>query len=109
MRIMRFNELFYFEDMIGKRIFAKRCGKKNDKELYRDFGIVVDETANTLVCSTNIFGIQSKVLIKHQYIFRFHEINESGKCTIFEIPGSLLVGLPEHRIKSIRKKRLKVW
>ncbi len=101
--------MFYFEDMIGKQIYAKRSGKTNGQSKFQEFGYVVDETEHTLICSSDIFGNNRKILIKNQYIFRFHEYDESGDLTIFEIKGGLLCGTPEHRIKSIRKKRLKVW
>lgn len=106
---MRSKALFYFEDMIGKKIYAKRSGKTHGQSKFREYGYVVDETENTLICSSDYIGSDPKILIKNQYIFRFHEYDESGSLTIFEIQGGLLVGTPEHRIKSIRKKRLKVW
>ncbi len=106
---MRSKALFYFEDMIGKKVYAKRSGKTHGQSKFQDFGYVVDESENTLICSSDVFGTDQKILIKNQYIFRFHEYDESGSLTIFEIKGALLVGTPEHRIKSIRKKRLNVW
>jgi len=110
MRTMRSKKLFYFEDMIGKKIYAKRREEKNvEQAKFKGFGCVIDETANTLICSSDKFGTEPKVLIKNNYIFRFHEKDGNGTTTIFEIDGDLLKGLPDHRIKSIRKKRLKLW
>ncbi len=103
---MKSNKLIFFEDLIGKKVHARSLHDPHWQE-FRPMGIVVDETKYTLITAPSFKDSQEKLLLKKHYQFQI-EVKREHKTEIFEIMGSALIGHPEQRIKSIRKKRLKV-
>jgi RNase P/RNase MRP subunit p29 len=85
-----------YHDLIGFQVYAKLKSKaKNSK--FRDIGIVIDDTQNMLVTE------KKKVVrkyVKKDYIFRF-KLNGDN----LEVNGLKIVGLPENRLRSLKKKK----
>lgn len=94
---------FIYQDMIGVVLYAKHKTNPLWNE-FREIGRVIDETRNTLVIQDA--GI-TKHYIKEQYLFRSWIPTGDGQFHLLEFDGSKLVGLPETRIKTIKKIRRK--
>ena len=60
-------------------------------------GIIIDETKNLVILQKNN---QIKKYIKKDYIFRFKVDND-----LLEVDGSMIVGKPENRLRSLKKKK----
>lgn len=87
--------LIYF-DLIGLDVYAKLKLKKN----FSDIGVVIDDSRNMLITEKEK---KIKKYIKKDHVFRFKLPNENDM--ILEVNGNKIVGRPENRLRSLRKKR----
>ena len=82
--------------MIGFRVQAKLKSKPTHSK-FIDVGVVIDDTQNMLLTEKNN---EIKKYIKKDYIFRF-TLNNG----MLEVNGSKIVGIPENRLRSLKKKK----
>ena len=96
-----------YRDLIGLKIWIKQIGNKKKTEFFPG-GIVIDESYNTLITTTEKdpknYEKNQKVYLKKKCIFRFELPAESEKI-IVEINGEKIQKRPENRIKLLRKKK----
>jgi len=85
-----------YHDLIGLEVYAKKKSGSHDSE-YLNIGMVIDDTQNMLVTEKNE---KIKQYIKKNYLFRF-KIYED----FLEVNGLKIVGLPENRLRSLKKKK----
>jgi RNase P/RNase MRP subunit p29 len=85
-----------YHDLIGFEVEVKLKSKSNSPK-FIDAGIVIDDTQNMLISDKN--NIKKKY-IKKDYIFRF-KLDEG----MLEVNGSKIVGSPENRLRSLKKKK----
>ena len=85
-----------YHDLIGFKVQAKLKSKK-EKEMFLDIGVVVDDTQNLLITENNN---DIKKYIKKDNIFRF--LLDEG---VLEVDGIKIVGIPENRLRSLKKKK----
>jgi len=85
-----------YHDLIGFRAQAKFKSKPTPSK-FMDVGVVIDDTQNMLISEKNN---EIKKYIKKDYIFRF--TLEDG---MLEVNGSKIVGIPENRLRSLKKKK----
>ena len=83
-------------DLIGLDVYAKLKLKKN----FSDIGVVIDDSRNMLITEKEN---KIKKYIKKDHVFRFRLPNENDM--ILEVNGNKIVGRPENRLRSLRKKR----
>ena len=84
-----------YHDLIGFQALASH--KSKDQSDFSDIGVIIDDTKNMLhVKKDNII----KKLVKNDYIFRIKL--EDG---MLEINGSKIIGVPENRLRSLKKKK----
>ncbi len=84
-----------YHDLIGFHVLARHVFKDQDK--FSDCGVVIDDTKNMLhIKKDNII----KKLVKKDYIFRIKL--EDG---LLEVNGSKIIGVPENRLRSLKKKK----
>ena len=82
--------------MIGFKVKAKLKSKPaNSKSIEAD--VVIDDTQNILISQKNNI---IKKYIKKDYMFRF--MLDDG---VLEVKGSRIVGIPENRLRSLKKKK----
>ena len=85
-----------YHDLIGFHTYAKLKSKtENSHFIY--IGIVVDESNNMLIIEK---AKKIKKYVKKDYIFRF-KLNRD----LLEVDGSKIVGIPENRLRSLKKKK----
>ena len=84
-----------YHDLIGFEVSSKHVSR--DQDTFSDFGEIVDDTRNMLYIKK---GNNVKKLVKNDYIFRIKL--EDG---ILEINGSKIIGVPENRLRSLKKKK----
>ena len=90
------SKFLIYHDLIGFQVYGKLKSKsKNSK--FQDLGIVIDDTQNMLATEKNNM---IRKYVKKDYIFRF-ELKEE----ILEVNGLKIVGLPENRLRSLKKKK----
>jgi RNase P/RNase MRP subunit p29 len=94
---------FIYQDMIGVILYAKHKYNPTWTE-FRIIGKVVDETKFTLVVQN---GQGIRIFIKNQYLFQSWIPAGSGQIQLIQFDGTKLVGLPEVRIKNLKKIRRK--
>jgi RNase P/RNase MRP subunit p29 len=95
---MKLNPKFIiYHDWIGLEVYAKLKSKQNDEFHY--IGIIIDDTENIIVSKKNHL---IKKYIKKDHMFRI-ELPKQKK--ILEIDGEKIVGVPENRIRILKKKR----
>jgi RNase P/RNase MRP subunit p29 len=85
-----------YHDLIGFRVQAKLKSKPAHSK-FMDVGVVIDDTHNILITENNN---EIKKYIKKNYIFRF--TLEDG---MLEVNGSKIIGIPENRLRSLKKKK----
>ena len=85
-----------YHDLIGFSAQAKLKSKPTHSK-FMDVGVVIDDTQNMLISEKNN---EIKKYIKKDYIFRF--TLEDG---MLEVNGSKIVGIPENRLRSLKKKK----
>ena len=84
-----------YHDLIGFHVLAKH--KTKDQEDFSDFGVIIDDTKNMLHVKKDS---TIKKLVKNEYTFRIKL--EEG---ILEFNGSKINGIPENRLRSLKKKK----
>jgi RNase P/RNase MRP subunit p29 len=85
-----------YHDLIGFSVQAKLKSKPTHSK-FMDVGVVIDDTQNMLISEKNN---EIKKYIKKDYIFRFTLDNG-----MLEVNGSKIVGIPENRLRSLKKKK----
>ena len=85
-----------YHDLIGFKVQAKLKSKK-EKDMFLDIGVVIDDTQNLLITENNN---DIKKYIKKDNIFRF--LLDEG---VLEVDGIKIVGIPENRLRSLKKKK----
>jgi RNase P/RNase MRP subunit p29 len=89
-------EFLIYHDLIGFEVSLKHKSKPQDSEfLFK--GTIIDETKNIVIVQK---GKQIKKYIKSEFIFRI-KLNRDT----LEVDGSQLVGKPENRLRSLKKKK----
>jgi RNase P/RNase MRP subunit p29 len=84
-----------YHDLIGFHALARH--KSKDQEDFSDIGVIIDDTKNMLyIKKDNIV----KKLVKNDYVFRIKL--EDG---MLEFNGSKIIGVPENRLRSLKKKK----
>ena len=92
-----------YHDLIGFPALARKKSKSNSDK-FSDIGLVIDETRNMLITDKNN---HTKKYVKKEYLFRFKIENkmDTDKDIIVEVDGDKIIGVPENRLRSLRKKR----
>ena len=85
-----------YHDLIGFKAYA-RLKSKSNSTAFSDIGMIIDDTRNMLISENNN---TIKKYIKKDYIFRFKL--EEGTL---ELNGTKIVGVPENRLRSLKKKK----
>ena len=85
-----------YHDLIGFSMQARLKSKPTHSK-FMDVGVVIDDTQNMLISEKNN---EIKKYIKKDYIFRFTLDNG-----MLEVNGSKIVGIPENRLRSLKKKK----
>ena len=85
-----------YHDLIGFHAYAKLKSKRINIGFF-DIGEIIDETNNILI---TIKSDIIKKYIKKDYMFRI-KLEDS----LLELDGSKIVGLPENRLRSLKKKK----
>ena len=83
-----------YHDLIGFRVLVKH---KKSKARFIDNGVIIDDTKNLLIVKEDN---KTKKLVKKDYQFRV--LFEGG---ILEIDGDKIIGVPENRLRSLKKKK----
>ena len=83
-----------YHDLIGFKMLAKH---KKSKARFIDCGIIIDDTKNLLIVKKDT---KTKKFVKKDYQFRV--LFEGG---ILEIDGNKIIGVPENRLRSLKKKK----
>ena len=101
---MRINPRYLiYHDVIGIEVLAKNILKPKDSQ-FADIGTVIDESRNMLITENKEVV---KKYIKKDHIFRFKipKIMEDEKEYLLEVVGTKIVGVPENRLRILKKKR----
>lgn len=92
-----------YHDLIGFELSAKSKFKSFRSNFF-DIGTVIDESRDILITHKDN---KIKKFIKKDYIFRIlipiSTKNENSR--ILEVDGNKIIGLPENRLRSLRKKK----
>ena len=83
-----------YHDLIGFKVLVKH---KNSKARFSDSGVIIDDTKNLLIVKEDN---KTKKFVKKDYQFRV--LFEGG---ILELDGTKIVGVPENRLRSLKKKK----
>ncbi|MGV9173813.1 MAG: ribonuclease P protein subunit [Promethearchaeia archaeon] len=100
---MKYNPNYLiYHDLIGIHSYARNRFHSHQSQ-FADIGVVVDDTEHILFTKKNE---AIKKYVKNDYLFRFSLPETTwGKSVLLEVDGSQIVGRPENRLRSIRKKR----
>ena len=85
-----------YHDLIGFNMQTKLKSNPTQSK-FKDAGVVIDDTQNMLISEKNN---AIKKYIKKDHIFRF--ALDDG---MLEVNGSKIVGIPENRLRSLKKKK----
>ena len=85
-----------YHDLIGFKVEARLKSKPHNAK-FLDAGVVIDDTRNMLISEKKKI---IKKYIKNDYIFRF-KLNDGT----LEVNGSKIIGIPENRLRSLKKKK----
>lgn len=88
-----------YHDLIGFHIHAKLKSELGSSS-FSYIGVVIDETYNMLITEKEN---KVKKYIKKDHIFRL-KLNED----LLEVDGSKIIGIPENRLRRLKKKRMKI-
>ena len=84
-----------YHDLIGFKVQVKLKSRSTHSK-FIDAGVVIDDTQNMLISEKKK---EVKSYIKKDYIFRF--TLDDG---MLEVNGTKIVGIPENRLRSLKKK-----
>ena len=92
-----------YHDLIGLKASARPKTKTN-KDRFLDIGTIVDESKNMVISKKN--G-NTKKYVKKDYVFKFTlpNSNEDETELHLEVNGDKIVGRPENRLRSLKKKK----
>jgi len=92
-----------YHDLIGLKASARPKTKSN-KEIFLDTGTIIDESKNMIISKKD--G-NTKKYVKKDYMFKFTLLNsnEGEKELYLEVNGDKIVGRPENRLRSLKKKK----
>jgi RNase P/RNase MRP subunit p29 len=92
-----------YHDLIGLNASARPNIKPNS-ESFLDIGIIIDESKNMLIAKNNNM---IKKYVKKDYVFQFKlpKSKEREKDLRVEVNGDKIVGRPENRLRSLKKKK----
>jgi len=85
-----------YHDLIGFHIYGKLKSELGSKS-FSYIGVVIDETYNLLITEKEK---KIKKYIKKDHIFRL-KLNED----LLEVDGSKIIGIPENRLRRLKKKK----
>ncbi|MFX0025258.1 MAG: ribonuclease P protein subunit [Candidatus Hermodarchaeota archaeon] len=85
-----------YHDLIGFHIYAKLKSRLSSRG-FSYIGIVIDETYNLLITEKEN---KVKKYIKKDHIFRL-KLNGD----LLEVDGSKIIGIPENRLRRLKKKK----
>jgi RNase P/RNase MRP subunit p29 len=85
-----------YHDLIGFEVLS-RHKLSQEKDEYVDIGLVIDETKNMLITEKNH---HVKKYIKKDHVFRI-KLSEG----MLEVNGLKIIGVPENRLRSLKKKK----
>jgi RNase P/RNase MRP subunit p29 len=83
-----------YHDLIGFKVLVKH---RKSKARFTDSGVIIDDTKNLLIVKNDN---KTKKFVKKDYQFRV--LFEGG---ILEIDGDKIIGVPENRLRSLKKKK----
>ena len=83
-----------YHDLIGFKVRVKPKKKKGE---FTDSGIIIDETKNLLIVENDN---KTKKYVKKEYQFRL--LFEGG---MLEVDGNKIIGIPENRLRNLKKKK----
>ena len=90
-----------YHDLIGFYIYAKLKSKKDIE--FDNMGLVINDTKNMLIIKKDNVV---KKYIKKNYIFRIKlPKTKENEQYYLEIDGKKIVGRPEKRLRSLKKKK----
>lgn len=91
-----------YHDLIGLEAYARSKSKKSSE--FTHIGRIIDDTENILITEKKN---KHKKYIKKNYMFRILIPNGSQdkKKQMVEFDGEKIVGRPENRLRSLKKKR----
>ena len=92
-----------YHDLIGLEVLAKSISKSKNWQ-FINIGTVIDESKNMLITE------KKKVIKKHikkDHIFRFRipQSKDNEQEYLLEVVGTKIVGVPENRLRNLKKKR----
>lgn len=92
-----------YHDLIGIKA-SVRHKTKSDNEVFVDIGTIIDESKNMLIIKKNDM---IKKYVKKDYLFQFKlpKGTENEKEMYLEVNGEKIVGRPENRLRSLKKKK----
>ncbi len=92
-----------YHDLIGLKA-SVRPKTKSNKDIFSDIGTIIDESKNMLISKKDD---NIKKYIKKDYMFKFPLLNskENEKGLYLEVNGDKIVGRPENRLRSLKKKK----
>ncbi|MFX1587600.1 MAG: ribonuclease P protein subunit [Promethearchaeota archaeon] len=85
-----------YHDLIGFHIYAKLKSELGSRG-FSYIGVVIDETYNLLITEKEN---KIKKYIKKDHVFRL-KLNED----LLEVDGSKILGIPENRLRRLKKKK----
>lgn len=85
-----------YHDLIGFHIYAKLKSELGSRD-FSYIGVVIDETYNLLITEKEK---KIKKYIKKDHVFRL-KLNED----LLEVDGSKIIGIPENRLRRLKKKK----
>lgn len=91
-----------YHDLIGLHAYARSKSRGSTK--FEDIGKIIDDTENMLITEHQN---DRKKYIKKKYVFRIliPNQNKDENIQMVEFDGMKIVGRPENRLRSLKKKR----
>jgi len=92
-----------YHDLIGLNA-SVRPNVKPNSEIFLDIGKIIDESKNLLITKKDS---TIKKYVKKDYVFRLMlpKDTEEEKDRCLEVNGEKIVGRPENRLRSLKKKK----
>ncbi len=91
-----------YHDLIGLPAYAHQKSVQRNKK-FSFIGVIIDDTANMLVTKSNN---KIKKYVKKDYIFKLQlPTKKDGTHDLLEVNGSKIVGAPENRLRTLKRKK----